>query len=186
MAGTEGDFLHLEYAGGDRLYLPVDRISLVQKYVGPDGAAPALDKLGGAAGRVKQTRESILAMAKELLRLLRRAKHAAAPPGRPTFVPRVRSGLPVRGDPDQQRAIDDVLADLQRDKPMDRLICGDVGYGKTEVALRGAFLAFEGGRQVAVLVPTTVLAQQHFNTFSRRFRSYPVRVAMLSRFLTAK
>jgi transcription-repair coupling factor (superfamily II helicase) len=189
VADTEGDYLHLEYAGGDRLYLPVDRISLVQKYVGAEGAAPALDKLGGASWeRVKaQTRESILAMAKELL-----ATHAAReidsrpPYGQPdAYFREFEATFPFEETPDQKRAIDDVLADLLRGKPMDRLVCGDVGYGKTEVALRAAFLAVMDGRQVAVLVPTTVLAQQHFTTFRTRCEGYPVRVAQLSRFQTA-
>ncbi|MCK6554055.1 transcription-repair coupling factor [Candidatus Binatia bacterium] len=187
VAGTAGDYLHLEYAGGDRLYVPVDRISLVQKYVGADGAAPALDKLGGTAWeRVKhKTRESILAMARELL-----AVHAAREVmerkgfGSPdAYFRAFEAAFPFEETPDQQQAIDDVLADLQRDKPMDRLICGDVGYGKTEVAMRAAFLAAIEGGQVAVLVPTTVLAQQHYNTLRKRFEGYPVRVEMLSRFL---
>jgi transcription-repair coupling factor (superfamily II helicase) len=188
VAGTEGDYLHLEYAGGDRLYLPVDRISLVQKYVGSDGAAPALDKLGGISWeRVKrQTRESILAMAKELLEIY---AHRELMEGKAFRTPdeyyaEFEAAFPFEETPDQQRAVDDLIADLQKAKAMDRLICGDVGYGKTEVAMRGAFLAVLSGRQVAVLVPTTVLAQQHYNTFCERFKGYPVRIASLSRFLS--
>jgi transcription-repair coupling factor (superfamily II helicase) len=188
VADTEGDFLHLEYAGGDRLYLPVDRISLVQKYVGADGAAPPLDKLGGTSWeKVKRkTRESIFAMAKELLgiyaaREIMERRSFSTPD---QYFREFEAAFPFEETPDQQRAIDEALADMQRPKPMDRLICGDVGYGKTEVALRAAFLAVLDGRQVAVLVPTTVLAQQHHNTFRQRFQGYPVRVEMLSRFLT--
>jgi transcription-repair coupling factor (superfamily II helicase) len=189
VAGTDGDYLHLEYAGGDRLYLPVDRISLVQKYVGADGEVPQLDKLGGASWeKVKaKTRESILAMAKELLAVYaareidERRVYSAPDP----YFREFEATFPFEETPDQKQAIDDVLADLQRSKPMDRLICGDVGYGKTEVALRAAFLAVMDGRQVALLVPTTVLAQQHFTTFRRRCEGYPVRVEMLSRFQTA-
>ena len=188
IAGTDGDFLHLDYAGGDRLYLPVDRINLVQKYVGGDGTAPPLDKLGGTAWETvkKRTRESILAMAKELLAVsAAREVMDARPAGKPDeYFAQFEAAFPFEETPDQQRAIDDVLDDLQRNKPMDRLICGDVGYGKTEVAMRAAFLTVLGGRQVAVLVPTTVLAQQHYNNFRRRFEGYPVRVGMLSRFLT--
>jgi transcription-repair coupling factor (superfamily II helicase) len=189
VAGTEGDYLQLEYAGGDRLYLPVDRIGVVQKYVGADGEAPVVDKLGGTSWeKVKaKTRESILAMAKELLAIYaareideRRAYCAPDP-----YFREFEATFPFEETPDQKQAIDDVLGDLQRGKPMDRLICGDVGYGKTEVALRAAFLAVMDGRQVAVLVPTTVLAQQHFTTFRRRCEGYPVRVEMLSRFQTA-
>jgi len=188
VAGTAGDYLHLEYAGGDRLYLPVDRISLVQKYSGADGGAPALDKLGGLNWeRVKrQTRESILAMAKELLdiyahREMMEGKAFRAPE---EYYAEFEAAFPFEETPDQQRAVDDVLLDLQKAKAMDRLICGDVGYGKTEVAMRAAFLSVLSGHQVAVLVPTTVLAQQHYNTFCARFQGYPVRVAQLSRFLT--
>ena len=188
VAGTEGDYLHLEYAGGDRLYLPVDRISLVQKYVGADGEVPTLDKLGGASWeKVKaKTRESILAMAKELLALyaareIDERRSYCAPDA---YFREFEATFPFEETPDQKQAIDDVLADLQRGKPTDRLICGDVGYGKTEVAMRAAFLAVMDGRQVALLVPTTVLAQQHFTTFRRRCEGYPVRVEMLSRFQT--
>jgi transcription-repair coupling factor (superfamily II helicase) len=188
VAGTAGDYLHLEYAGGDRLYLPVDRINLVQKYVGTDGAAPALDKLGGTSWeKVKRkTRESIFAMAKELLAIYaaREVLDGKAFSQPDAYFREFEATFPFEETPDQQQAIDDVLADLQRTKPMDRLICGDVGYGKTEVALRAAFLAVLDGRQVALLVPTTVLAQQHYNTFRQRFEGHPVRVAMLSRFLT--
>ncbi len=188
VAGTAGDYLHLEYLGGDRLYLPVDRISLVQKYVGADGAAPALDKLGGTSWETvkRKTRESIFAMAQELLGIYA-AREIMERKGFSTPDPYFRefeAAFPFEETEDQQRAIDEVLADMQRPKPMDRLICGDVGYGKTEVALRAGFLAVLDGRQVAVLVPTTVLAQQHHNTFRQRLQGYPVRVEMLSRFLT--
>ncbi len=186
VAGTEGDYLHLEYAGGDRLYLPVDRISLVQKYVGADGDQPVLDKLGsGGWERLKaKTRESILAMAKELLAVYAAREIDERPPyAQPdSYFREFEAAFPFEETPDQKQAIDDVLADLQRDKPMDRLICGDVGYGKTEVALRAAFLAAMDGRQVAVLVPTTVLAQQHLVTFRQRCEGYPLRVEALSRF----
>jgi transcription-repair coupling factor (superfamily II helicase) len=185
---VDGDFLHLEYASGDRLYLPADRINLVQKYVGADGAAPALDKLGGESWeRVKKkARESVFAMAKELLDIYaaRAVLEGHTYPQPDDYFREFEAAFPFEETPDQQSAIDEVIVDLQQQKPMDRLICGDVGYGKTEVAMRAAFVAVMDGRQVAVLVPTTVLAQQHFNTFRRRFEGYPVRVAMLSRFLT--
>jgi len=188
VADIEGDFLHLEYAGGDRLYLPVDRISLVQKYVGSDGAAPALDKLGGTSWDTvkRKTRESIFAMAKELLEIYATReimeRRTFSTPDQ--YFREFEAAFPFEETLDQQRTIDEVLADMQRPKPMDRLICGDVGFGKTEVALRAAFLAVLDGRQVAVLVPTTVLAQQHYNTFRERFQGYPVRIEMLSRFLS--
>ena len=190
VAGVEGEFLHLEYEGGDRLYLPVDRINMVQKYIGGDGAAPGLDRLGGTAWeKVKaKARKSIFAMAEELVQLyaLReaRAGTAFAPPD--AMYKEFEAAFEYEETPDQQRAIDETLAGMQNKKPMDRLICGDVGYGKTEVAMRAAFLAVEGGRQVAVLAPTTILAQQHLQTFRHRFRNHPVRVEMVSRFLTSK
>ncbi|MGH7789045.1 MAG: transcription-repair coupling factor [Candidatus Binatia bacterium] len=189
VAGTEGDYLHLEYSGGDRLYLPVDRITLVQKYVGPDGTAPPLDKLGGASwDKVKaKTRESILAMAQELLAIYAAReideRKAYCPPD--AYFREFEATFPFEETPDQKQAIEDVLSDLMRRKPMDRLVCGDVGYGKTEVAMRGTFLAVMDGRQVAVLVPTTVLAHQHFTTMRKRCDGYPVRVEQLSRFQTA-
>ena len=190
LSGVEGEFLHLEYQGGDRLYLPVDRLNVVQKYIGGDGAQPALDKLGGTSWeKVKaKTRKSIFAMAEELVQLYaaRQARegHACAPPD--TLYREFEAAFEYEETPDQQRAIDEALADMQRKKPMDRLVCGDVGYGKTEVAMRAAFLAVEGSKQVAVLAPTTILAQQHLQTFRHRFRNHPVRIEMVSRFLTTK
>ena len=190
VAGTEGDYLHLEYAGGDRLYLPVERINLVQKYAGAGGQAPALERLGSVNWEKakRKTREAILAMARELLEI-----HAAREvTERPAFVKldgayeEFVARFPFEETSGQQAAIDDVLTDLREDKPMDRLVCGDVGYGKTEVALRAAFLGVESGKQVAVLVPTTVLAQQHGETFIRRFADYPVRIEVLSRFRSAQ
>jgi transcription-repair coupling factor (superfamily II helicase) len=190
VAGAEGEFLHLEYEAGDRLYLPVDRINMVQKYIGGDGAQPALDRLGGTAwDKVKaKARKSIFAMAEELIQLyaMREARrgHAFAPPD--TLYREFEAAFEYEETPDQERAIDETQAGMQSLKPMDRLICGDVGYGKTEVAMRAAFLAVEGGKQVAVLAPTTVLAQQHLQTFRHRFRNHPVRIEMISRFLTPK
>jgi transcription-repair coupling factor (superfamily II helicase) len=190
VAAVEGEFLHLEYEAGDRLYLPVDRINMVQKYIGGDGAQPALDRLGGSAWeKVKaKARKSIFAMAEELIQLyaIREARrgHAFAPPD--TLYREFEAAFEYEETPDQERAIDETLAGMQSLKPMDRLICGDVGYGKTEVAMRAAFLAVEGGKQVAVLAPTTILAQQHLQTFRHRFRNHPVRIEMISRFLTSK
>ncbi|MGH7827865.1 MAG: transcription-repair coupling factor [Candidatus Binatia bacterium] len=190
VAGVEGEFLHLEYEGGDRLYLPVDRINIVQKYIGGDGAQPSLDKLGGTSWeKVKaKARKSIFAMAEELVQLyaVREAREgtAFAPPD--ALYREFEAGFEYEETPDQGRAIDETLNGMQNKKPMDRLICGDVGYGKTEVAMRAAFLSVEGGKQAAVLAPTTILAQQHLQTFRHRFRNHPVRIEMVSRFLTAK
>ena len=190
VADVEGEFLHLEYEGGDRLYLPVDRINMVQKYIGGDGAQPSLDRLGGTAWeKVKaKARKSIFAMAEELVQLYAvREARAGTAFGQPdAMYQEFEAAFEFEETPDQQRAIDETLAGMHNRKPMDRLICGDVGYGKTEVAMRAAFLAVEGGKQVALLAPTTILAQQHRQTFRHRFRNHPVRVEMVSRFLTSK
>jgi transcription-repair coupling factor (superfamily II helicase) len=190
VAGTEGEYLHLEYEGGDRLYLPVDRINLVQKYIGGEEARPALDKLGGTTWeKVKaKTRKSVMEMAHELVQIYAaREVHegqALAPPEH--VYQEFEASFEFEETPDQDRAIQDALKDLSERKPMDRLICGDVGYGKTEVALRAAFVAVMSGKQVAVLAPTTILVEQHLETFRRRFRNYPVRIETLSRFSTSK
>jgi len=186
VADTEGDYLHLEYLGGDRLYVPVDRINVVEKYVGADGSPPALDKLGGTTWeKVKaRTREAVLEMAHELIEIYATREvmegHAFRLPE--DYLREFEARFPFEETPDQERAIGDVLADLQKQRPMDRLVCGDVGFGKTEVALRAAFTVVMEGKQVAVLVPTTVLAQQHFETFRKRFAGFPVRIELLSRF----
>jgi transcription-repair coupling factor (superfamily II helicase) len=183
--GVAQDFLHLEYDGGS-VYIPVYRIGLVRKYVGSGTEAVRLDKLGGKTWQEKKRRVSAEAkkVAEELLQLYAQRKalpgHAFPPPD--VLYREFEETFPFDETPDQAKAIDAVLADLQGDTPMDRLICGDVGYGKTEVALRGTLLAVLGGKQVAVLAPTTVLAEQHFVTFSERFREFPVRVGSLSRF----
>jgi transcription-repair coupling factor (superfamily II helicase) len=193
LSGVRSDFLHLEYQGSDRLYLPVDRINLVQKHVvgeQDEEAAPRIDKLGGTAWeRVKsRVKASIREMAKELLALYAQRQvvtaHAFAPPDQ--SYREFEAAFDYEETPDQQAAIDEVLADLPKTRPMDRLVCGDVGYGKTEVAIRAAFLVVNGGKQVAILVPTTVLAQQHLQTLTARFRRYPIRVESLSRFRSAK
>lgn len=188
--GMAGDFLLLEYAGQDKLYLPVDRINLVQRYVGAEGAAePRVDKLGGTAWEKAKgkARQAVEEMAEELLAVYAerqvREGFAFSPPDE--LYREFEASFAFEETPDQLSAIEDVLADMQKSGPMDRLICGDVGYGKTEVAMRGAFKAVMDGKQVAVLVPTTVLAQQHLETFRGRFREYPVKVDMISRFRTA-
>ena len=184
--GLTTDFLVLVYKAGDKLYLPVDRMGVVQKYMGVDGVAPVLDTLGGRSwakvkSRVKKSAEKI---AGELLKLYARRKidrgYPFAAPD--TYLKEFEAGFAFEETVDQHKAIEDALEDMQRPIPMDRLVCGDVGYGKTEVALRASFLAVNDGKQVAVLVPTTILAEQHFATFSNRFERYPVNIACLSRF----
>ena len=183
--GVIQDFLHLEYSGG-ALYLPVYRVSVIRRFGGGSPETMRLDKLGGASWTAKRRRVSAEArkMAEELLQLYaqRRALPGHAFPPPELMFQEFEETFPFEETADQERAIADVLVDMQDDKPMDRLVCGDVGYGKTEVALRAALLAVLGGRQVAVLAPTTVLVQQHFLTFSERLRDFPVRVASLSRF----
>lgn len=190
VAGVGGDFLLLEYSGGDKLYLPVDRLGLVQKYAGPEGAEPRLDKLGGTSWEKSKgkARKAIEELAGELLEIYAKRQmcegHAFSPPDE--MYREFEASFAWEETPDQLSAINDVLADMQHSRPMDRLVCGDVGYGKTEVALRAAFKAALDGKQVGVLVPTTILAQQHYETFHERLKDYPVRVEVLSRFRTPK
>jgi transcription-repair coupling factor (superfamily II helicase) len=185
---AESDFLLLTFQGGDKLYLPADRMGMISKYRGPGEARPALDRLGGklwthTKGKVKKAIETIARDLVELYAARRsRQGHAFAPPDR--AYREFESNFAFEETPDQAQAIAEVLADLQSDRPMDRLICGDVGFGKTEVALRAAWLAAMQGKQVAILVPTTVLAEQHYQTFAQRLRDQPLEVASLSRFRT--
>ena len=172
--------------GGDRLYLPVQRMAAVTKYVGSGEEAPRLDKLGGTTWqRTKESvRASLREMAQELLRLYaeRQVVEGLAIGGDTPWQHEFEAAFAFEETPDQLEAIRQVKADLERRQPMDRLVCGDVGYGKTEVAMRAALKVALDGHQVAVLVPTTILAEQHWNTFRERFAPYPVRVEMLSRF----
>lgn len=185
-----GDYLLLEYAGNDKLYLPIDRLGLVQRYVGGDGALPAPAKLGGPGWEKTRSkaRRNIEELAAELLEVYAKRQasqgHSFSPPDE--LFREFEATFPWEETPDQLAAITDVISDMQHSRPMDRLVCGDVGYGKTEVALRAAFKAVLDGKQVAVLVPTTILAQQHFETFGNRLKEYPVTIEMLSRFRTAK
>ncbi|HEV2284150.1 MAG TPA: transcription-repair coupling factor [bacterium] len=190
MEGGARDYLHLEYAQGDALYVPTDQISLVQRYVGVDGQAPQINRLGGTEWEreKRRVRERTREMARELLDLYA-ARERAGGHAFGTDTPwqrEMEETFLYEETPDQRRAIEDVKRDMEAGRPMDRLVAGDVGYGKTEVALRAAFKAVMDGRQAAVLVPTTLLAQQHYTVFRERFAPFPVRVEMLSRFKTAK
>jgi len=189
-AGRANELLRIEYEGGDRLFLPVHRLNLVQRYGGSDGVKPRVDRLGGETWtRAKRkVKKSLRNMASELLSV-----HAAREltPGfafspRDTYFEEFEASFAFEETPDQLAVIDEVLEDMQRPKPADRLVCGDVGYGKTEVAVRAAFRAVMDGKQVAVLAPTTILCQQHTRTFRERFAGYPVSVESLSRFRTPK
>ena len=184
--GSERDYLLLEYRGGDRLYVPSDQIDAVRHYTGGD--TPSLHRMGGSEWqRTKaRVRAAVREVAEELVALYRAriaSSGHAFPPDTP-WQRELEEAFAYTETPDQARAIADVKADMERDIPMDRLVCGDVGFGKTEIAIRAAFKAAQDGMQTAVLVPTTLLAQQHFQTFSERFAGYPVRVEVLSRFLT--
>ncbi|MGQ9693951.1 MAG: transcription-repair coupling factor [Thermodesulfobacteriota bacterium] len=182
----EQDFLLLEYQGGDKLYLPVYRLNLVHKYIGSGDGEPRLDKLGGTSWEKakKKVKKFLQEMAAELVQLYAARAVIKRPPFSPggEYLKEFEASFEFEETPDQLQAIEDVQADLDKEKPMDRLICGDVGFGKTEIALRAALRVMMEGKQVAVLVPTTVLAQQHYQNFSRRFAPYPLRIEMLSRF----
>jgi transcription-repair coupling factor (superfamily II helicase) len=186
IGGVERDYLLLAYRGGDKLYIPSDQIDSIRHYTG--GETPTLHKLGGSdfAKAKSRVRSAAQEIAQELVVLYQRRVNApgvAFAPDTP-WQHEMEEAFPFRETPDQERAIDEVKADMEAEHPMDRLVCGDVGFGKTEVAIRAAFKAVQDGYQAAVLVPTTLLAQQHFTTFSDRFSGYPVRVEVLSRFLT--
>ncbi len=188
--GVTGEFLHLEYADGDKLYVPVHALDLISRYTGASSELAPLHRLGSdqwAKARQRAIRK-IRDVAAELLDVNARR---AARPGHSFHWPEhdyraFESTFPFEPTDDQASTIDDVLADLASDQPMDRIVCGDVGFGKTEVALRATFAAVHGGKQVAILVPTTLLAQQHGQTFRDRFADWPVRIEVLSRFQTAK
>jgi transcription-repair coupling factor (superfamily II helicase) len=186
IGGVERDYLLLEYRGDDKLYIPTEQIDTIRHYTG--GESPSLSRLGGSDwGKAKaRVRSAVREIAQELVVLYQRR---VTSPGisfsmDTPWQQELEEAFPFKETPDQLKAINDVKEDMENPRPMDRLVCGDVGFGKTEVAIRAAFKAVQDGYQVAVLVPTTLLAQQHFQTFSDRFSGYPVRVEVLSRFLT--
>ncbi|MDE0043905.1 MAG: transcription-repair coupling factor, partial [Candidatus Poribacteria bacterium] len=191
--GKSQDFLVLKYAEGDILYVPTYQIDLVQKYIGGGGEdrrGPRLDKMGGTSWQRRKARvkASIEQMADELLRLyaIRESGEGHSFSADVPWQVEFEAMFPFEETLDQLTAIEEVKADMERARPMDRLVCGDVGYGKTEIALRSAFKAVMDGKQVAVLVPTTILALQHYNTFVERFSPFPIHVEMLTRFRTPK
>lgn len=184
--GAIREYLEIEYADADRLYVPTDQVGMVQKYIGLEETPPKINRLGGSDWQKVKTRvqESIKEMADKLLRLYADrfvAKGYAYPPDT-VWQHEFEEAFVYEETPDQLKAINEIKKDLESDRPMDRLLCGDVGYGKTEVAMRAAFKVVTNGKQVAVLVPTTILAQQHFQTFTQRFSGYPVNIGLLSRF----
>jgi len=188
--GAQGEFMLLRYAGEARLYVPLARLDLVQKYQSLGGAEPALDRLGATVWETRKSRvrKSVSDMADQLLALYAERKSA---PGHQfstdsNWQREFEDAFEFQETPDQLRAIEEVKRDMESSLPMDRLLCGDVGYGKTEVAMRAAFKAVADGKQVAVLAPTTVLVFQHLETFRQRFAAFPMRMEMLSRFRTDK
>ena len=188
-AGAPHDCLELHYAGGDKLFLPVENIELLSRY-GSEEAGVDLDRLGGTAWQTRKARmkQRLLEMAGALIKVAAERQLREAPRFTTSVGPydEFCAGFPYEETDDQQTAIDAVLDDLASGRPMDRLICGDVGFGKTEVALRAAFVAAMGGKQVAVVVPTTLLARQHMKTFTERFRGFPINVAHASRLVNSK
>ncbi len=190
VGGMPGEFLAIEYARGDRLYVPVAQLALVSRYAGASDEAAPLHSLGGEAWQRarRKAAEKVRDVAAELLAIhaRRAARQGNAIAYDRAMLARFAAGFPFEETPDQQAAIDAVLADLAAPQPMDRVVCGDVGFGKTEVALRAAFAVATAGRQVALLVPTTLLAQQHYDTFRDRLADFPVRVELLSRFRSKK
>ncbi len=186
--GEEREYLEIEYARGDKLFVPVYQADRLSRYVGPQGTPPVLNRLGTADWELvkRRAKRAVAEIAKELLELYaRRATirgHAFSPDS--PWQQELEASFPYEETEDQLRAAEEIKRDMEQPRPMDRLVVGDVGFGKTELAVRAAFKAVMDGKQVAVLVPTTVLAQQHYNTFRERMASFPVNVAMLSRFLT--
>ncbi len=190
VAGVTRDYLLLAFRGEDRLYVPHEQLGKVSRYIGADAKAPALSKLGGKAWQLLKSRahESVKELATELIQLyaLRQTREGIAYDLSHEWLQRLEASFPYRETPDQENAIEAVKEDLETARPMDRLVCGDVGFGKTEVAVRAAFTVAVNGKQVLMLAPTTILAEQHWNTFRERFRDFPVRVEMVSRFVPAK
>jgi transcription-repair coupling factor (superfamily II helicase) len=189
VANVTRDYLYLEYAGSDRVFVPVDQLAKISRYVGAGGAHPTLSKLGGARWDTLKARARRAAqeLAGELLNLYaeRKRREGHAFPGDTDWQRDFEDAFPYSETPDQRDAIEFVKADMEAPRPMDRLICGDVGYGKTEVALRAAFKSVQDGKQVMLLVPTTILAQQHYGTFTERLKDYPVTIEHVSRFRPA-
>lgn len=188
--GVHKDYLHIRYQGSDKLYVPIDQIDLVQKYVGSEGKEPKIYKLGGSDWKKvkKKVQSSVEDIADDLIKLYAEREaavgHSYSPDG--DLQREFESLFPYQETEDQLRSIQEIKKDMERPRPMDRLLCGDVGYGKTEVAIRAAFKAISDGKQVAILVPTTILAQQHYETMRERFQDYPINIGLLSRFRTKK
>lgn len=188
--GNHKDYIHIKYEGSDKLYVPVEQIDQVQKYVGSEGKEPKVYKLGGNDWKKvkRKVESSVQDIADDLIKLYAEREaskgYAFSPDG--DLQREFELSFPYQETEDQLRSIQEIKKDMEKERPMDRLLCGDVGYGKTEVAIRSAFKAVTDGKQVAILVPTTILAQQHFETIRERFQDYPINIGLLSRFRTRK
>ncbi|MBQ3970574.1 MAG: transcription-repair coupling factor [Selenomonadaceae bacterium] len=190
VGGIHKDYLHIKYGGDDKLFVPTDQVHLLQKYIGSEGETPRLHRMGGtewarAKARAKASVEDIAQHLIEVYAKRKEAKGFAFSPD-DSLQHEFEDAFPYEETADQRKAIEEIKADMEKEKPMDRLLCGDVGFGKTEVAVRAAYKAAMDGKQVAVLVPTTVLAQQHYQTFSARFMDFPPKIDVICRFRTAR
>jgi len=190
LGGKTYDFIEIEYAGGERLYAPFTQIDRIYRYTGYKGKSPKLDRLGGTSWKnlERKIKASLVKFAKELAQLYKERKTAKGEKlvGDENLIREFERRFPYKLTPDQAKAIREVYRDMESEKPMDRLICGDVGFGKTEVAMRAAMKAVSAGKQVAVIAPTTILVDQHYRTFKKRFKGFPVNIEMISRFKTKK
>ncbi len=188
--GNDRDYIKLEYAGEETVFIPIEQVNLVQRYIGNEGNEPRLDKIGSKSweGRKSRVKKSVEDLAERLIRLYSRRKAAKgfAFPLDSDWQTAFEAAFPYEETEDQLRTVEEIKADMERPMPMDRMVCGDVGFGKTEVAVRACFKAVMGGKQVAFLAPTTILAEQHFENFQERFQKFPVRIAMLSRLIPPK
>lgn len=190
VGGHKRDYLDIVYDKGDKLYVPVDQLDLIQKYIGSEGKSPKVNKLGSAEWQKAKAkaRKSINEIAEDLVKLyaMRSTVKGHKFPKDTEWQKQFEDEFPFEETPDQLTSLEEIKQDMESDKPMDRLLCGDVGYGKTEVALRAAFKAVMDGKQVAILVPTTILAEQHYKNIKNRFSDFPIKIDMVSRFRTAK
>lgn len=186
-AGNERDYISLEYDAGERVFLPIEQVNLIQRYIEQEGKKPKLDKLGGKGWQSKKERvkRSVQEMARRLVSLysVRNSVTGYAYPSDTDWQSEFEARFPYEETEDQLKAIEEVKLDMESSRPMDRLVCGDVGYGKTEIALRAAFKAVMGGKQAVFLAPTTILTEQHYETFTDRFSGYPITIEMMSRFI---
>jgi transcription-repair coupling factor (superfamily II helicase) len=188
--GQERDYVRIEYLGDEVVFVPIEQVNMVQRYIGNEGSPPRLDKLGSRnwENRKNRVSKSVEDIARRLVTLYskRKAARGFAFPKDTEWQTMFEAAFPFEETADQLRCVEEIKEDMESPHPMDRLICGDVGYGKTEVAMRACFKAVMGGKQAAFLAPTTILVEQHYENFQDRFSRFPVRIGMLSRFVDRK